>query len=514
MSNEPRYATLRDYLALLRRQRLVIVLVAVVFAAAGLAVSVAQSRTYEAQASVSFRDLSQDLRILGVNTIPGLAPDQLAAISAQQVTRPAVASRVKKQLGRPSPSASELRGAITARVAAVTNLVLVQASWGDPGFAAKLANEFARQTIAVARKQQQRQIQAAIDKLQPAAKTAPLTPPTPAQTAAQEQLVTLQTVKSIVRPAEITQPAQPPGAPSSPKPVRNTILGGLVGLAIGLLAAFLRDSLDRRIRGSKDAHEELGYPVLGRIGASALGSAGLASDGRVQLTPADLESFRVLRTNVAFFDPGGPRRSVLVTSGLPEEGKTTVAAALASAAAAAGQRTLLVEGDLRRPAMASRLGVKESPGLSEYLLGHSTPEDILQTHTMTLGRNGSSRKSVAPSSRATATLICITAGRLPDQPAELLASERCRDFLEKVSKAYDLVVIDSSPLLSSVDPLELVPYVDAVMVCVRLSQSTRDEARAVKAALGRLPERPTGVVITGLREREEAYGYYGYADES
>lgn len=504
MSNEPRYATPRDYLALLRRQRLVVVLVTIVFAAAALVVSRSQSNTYEAQASVS---------LLGINTVPGLAPDKLAAINAQRVTSASIATKVKKQLGRRSPSVAKLRDAISVRVDAVTDLVLVQASWGDPEFAAKLANEFARQTVATARKQEETQIKAAIQKLTPP-KTKTPTPLSAAQASAQQELLTLQAVKGTASTAGVVKPAQPPGVPSSPRTVRNTILGGLVGLAIGLLAAFLRDSLDRRIRGSKDAHEELGYPVLGRIGTSALGSAGLASTGGVTPTPADLESFRVLRTNLAFFDPQGPGRSVLVTSGLPEEGKTTVAAALASAAAAAGQRTLLVDGDLRRPALASRLGIKESPGLSEYLLGRATPHDILQTHTITLRQDGVPRRGGRASSPNTATLVCIAAGQLPDQPAELLASERCKDFLEKIAKAYDLVVIDSSPLLSSVDPLELVPYVDAVMVCVRLSRSTRDEARAVKAALGRLPKRPTGVVITGLREHGEAYGYYGYADES
>ncbi len=107
-------------------------------------------------------------------------------------------------------------------------------------------------------------------------------------------------------------------------------------------------------------------------------------------------------------------------------------------------------------------------------------------------------------------LVCIAAGVPPEAPAELLATDRLREFLDKVGKAYDLVVIDSSPMLAAVDPLELIPLVDAILVCVRVSRSTRDEARAVKHALGRLPKRPTGIVVTGLKADSDDQGYYGY----
>jgi succinoglycan biosynthesis transport protein ExoP len=516
MTNEPRYSTLRDYLLLLRRQRLVVAAVTVVFALAGLGLALSESKTYTANADVTFRDISQDLRYIGVNTAPALAPSQLAEVSAQTVTLPAAAQRVRHQLKRTHLSATELQDAVTTHVETLTSQVVIQAEWSDPTLAAKIANAFADQAVATAERQQSKQIDAAIADLKHRLpkKPTPAALLTPAESIAEQQLQTLQTTKTLARPAEISRRAQPPASASSPNPARNALVGAIVGLALGLLAAFIRDSLDRRIRGSKDAQEELGYPVLGRVGATALGTMGLASNGRVPLSAADVESFRVLRTNLAFFDPKRSLRSVLVTSGLPEEGKTTVAASLAAAAAAAGQRTLLVEGDLRRPAIASRLGLKRSPGLAEYLAGTSTPAEILQTHPIGLGPDAPERQRNQPDSAPHSTLICIAAGSPPAQPAELLASERCKDFLEKIAKAYDLVVIDSSPLLSSADPLELVPYVEGVIVCVRLSRTTRDEARAVRGALGRLPKRPTGVVVTGLRGGQEDYGYYGYEPQS
>jgi succinoglycan biosynthesis transport protein ExoP len=512
MTNDRRYASLRDYVTLLRRQWWVIAAVTIVFAAAGLALALSQSKSYTSEADVTFRDISQDLRLIGQDTPAANTPAELASNGARGVTRLPIAKRVQRRLKSEGLSVRELQGAVTARVAALTDVVVIQATWTDPVVAARIANAFADEDVRYARRQLRSQIDDAIKNVKDQlGKNPPTVPTAPADSLAQQELLTLRTLKNIARPAQVTSPAQPSAAPSSPSPARNLVLGGLVGLAFGLLAAFGRDSLDRKIRAPGDAHRELGYPVLGRIGASALGSAGLAGNGRGYLTDADLESFRVLRTNLAFF--GGERRvrSVLVTSGLPQEGKTTVAASLATATAFAGQRTLLVDGDLRRPAIATRLGISASPGLADYLGGSAKPQDVLQTHELGMGRNGIPDDAAREGAAAAATLVCIASGRPPNQPAELLASDRCRDFLETVAKAYDLVVIDSSPMLSAVDPLELIPYVDAVVVCVRLSSSTRDEARAVKGALGRLPERPTGLVITGLTKNQEDYGYYGYA---
>lgn len=207
-------------------------------------------------------------------------------------------------------------------------------------------------------------------------------------------------------------------------------------------------------------------------------------------------------------------RTVLVTSSIPEEGKSTVSMSLASAAALAGQRVLLVECDLRRPTFPRRMGVNREPGLSDYLLGQASPQEILQMVSLTepgawLQENGATQEA---DSEAAPHLVCIAAGSPVQTPAELLVSQRFKAFLAKVSKAYDLVVLDSSPLLAVVDPLELVPQVDGVLVCVRVQQTTREQARAARASLATLPERPTGAVVTGLKRGDpDSYDYYyGY----
>lgn len=511
MSEQPRYATLRDYLALLRRQRLVVLGVTVVFAAAAFLLSTSQTPEYEADASVQFRDVAQDLGVLGISVQPQPAAER-AAVRAESVTSARAARRVRRQLDTKVPPAA-LRAAVTARVEALTNLVSIQATWEDPEFAAALANAFATEAARTAERQQLNRIQAAIDELEQQIRSAGSGEQADVRAAiAREQLGELEAVRAVARPAQVTRRAEPPASAVSPRPLRNTILGGLLGFALGLLAAFIRDSLDRRIRAPRDAHDEIGLPILGRIGAGALGSGGLAGNGTGSLDPADLEAFRMLRTNLAFFAPETPLRSVLVTSGVPGEGKSTVATSLASAAAAAGQRTLLVECDLRRPTLAQRLGLDESPGLSEYLAGSAGPQAILQLRKFSLASSANGDSPTSPV--AERSLVCIAAGSPPAQPAELLASDRCRDFFRKVASVYDLVVVDSSPMLSAVDPLELIPVVDGVLVCIRLGLTTRDDVRAVKGALHRLPQRPTGLVVTGLGGNEEEYAYYGYVGDS
>jgi receptor protein-tyrosine kinase len=291
--------------------------------------------------------------------------------------------------------------------------------------------------------------------------------------------------------------------------VRDGILGAMVGFVLGLLAAFGRESLDRRLRNARELHDELGAPVLTRVPASAFGAAGLIANGKPPMAETDFEAFRVLRMNLASIGAEGPPRSLLVTSAMAEEGKTTVSLALACASTVAGKRTLLVECDLRRPTLAKRLPLEREPGLSDYLLERATPQEILQTVELSppSGANGGERIE-APSG----SLVCITAGSPVSNPAELLVSPRFHQFLDRVSEAYDLVVLDGGPLLSIVDPLQLVPRVEGVLFCVRAQRTTRDQVRAARVALANLPRRPVGAVLTGLKRRgPDAYDYhYGY----
>jgi Mrp family chromosome partitioning ATPase len=155
------------------------------------------------------------------------------------------------------------------------------------------------------------------------------------------------------------------------------------------------------------------------------------------------------------------------------------------------------------------MSINRSPGLTDYLLGNAAPHDILQTVELSqpAGVNGAT-----PEAGPVGTLVCIAAGSPVPNPAELMLTPRFSGFLDKVTKAYDFVILDSSPLLSVVDALELVPMVDGLLVCVRAQQTTRDQARATRGALENIATPRSGAVITGVKRGDpEAYDYYyGY----
>jgi polysaccharide biosynthesis transport protein len=503
MTEAPRYASLRDYLRVLRDQRLLILAVALVFGAAAFALSARQAKQYVAEASVGYQDENVDSAAFGTFPPATAAPDQRAAVAAQTINRPELVGQVRRVLATPV-SVGRLRGALSVRPEQRTNLVVIQATWPDPAFAAKLANATAEQARTAAIDTSRRRYAIAKRQLQRSlrglghTRSADLT-----RTEYEGQIARLDALSRFSTPARIVDRATPPALPAAPRPKRNTLLGLLLGLTIGVLAAFVRDALDRRLRSGGDIRQELELPVLAHIGEGALGRTLASSNGHKPLTDADFEAFRILRTNLDFLDADRPPGVVVVTSALPEEGKSTVATSLASAYVLAGRRTLLVECDLRRPTLAKRLGLRAGPGLTDHLTGQAGPDDVLRTVPLAKSENG---EAAAP------TLVCITAGGRTPRPAELLASKRFAAFLAEVREAYDVVVLDTTPLLSVVDALELLRHADGVVVCVRAARTTREQARAARAALQRMPQRPAGVVVTGVRAGDELdYGSYSYA---
>jgi Mrp family chromosome partitioning ATPase/capsular polysaccharide biosynthesis protein len=517
-SHRPRYASLDDYLQVVRRRRWIIVAVVLIGAVAGAASSLSREDNYTATASLSFRDITQDLSLFGIDALPEEPPAIRAAVNAELVTRPQVTRRVARDFeGELTPA--QLAAAVDARVGARTQLVVLEATADDPELAARVANGYAEAAAAIGDRQSDgrlRQVERSLLRELESLESGPSAqrPGVGVRISIlEQQLSRVQTLRDIAEPVVIAQEAVPPSAPDTPNPAISGLIGGLIGLVLGLIAAFTRDALDRRVRSANDVHHELGLPVLGRVLESSLGTPGLAApNGRAPMPDAEFEAFRMLRTNLGFLMPDDELRCVLVASAGPGEGKSTVSMSLASAAAIGGSRVLLVEGDLRRPCFADRLGIPATPGLVDYLRGSADPADVLKLVDLRppVPSNGFAGGGLSASA---ARLVCIPAGSAsPRDAAELLGGERFRTFVREVRTAYDLIVIDSSPLLAVVDPLQLAEQVDAVLICARANQTTRDELRAARSALANLPERPCGAVATGLRrDGPDGYGYYyGY----
>ncbi|MDO9407672.1 polysaccharide biosynthesis tyrosine autokinase [Patulibacter sp.] len=493
MDESPNSVPLREYLDVLRRQRALIIGIVIVALVASVVFSLTRQVTYTAVAKVGFNDQSQDLQALGTPAAPAATPEKAAAAQATTITGAEVAERVRAKLRLTTP-ASELQSKIQAVVEPASNLVDITAEAGTAQLATDLANAFAAESRDLIAQQTSARYTAAARDLQRTAARLGDGADAVTQATYLQQITRLQGLARLARPVDVVEAAERPDSPTSPRPVRNGVLALVLGLVLALVAVFLRQALDRRIRDVADVRGLVDRPVLGTIKGDALGKSPSATGGKEALSDEHLEAFRILRTNVGFQLADARAQVVVVTSPLPEEGKSTVSTFLAHVEAASGRRTLLVDCDLRRPTVASRFGLQAEPGLSDYLQGLAEPEDIIQT---------------VPGGAQGGELVCIAAGRSVPDPAVLLASERFRTFVAEVSAAYDYVVIDTPPLLPVGDTLEIVPHAAAVLLCLRRGQTTRDQAAAAVEVLGRLPDRPTGIVLTDARD--EGFAYYAYS---
>jgi succinoglycan biosynthesis transport protein ExoP len=497
MQETTQTASLPLIVSILRRNRLVIVGTIVLAVAAALFLAATSSPVYESTAVVAFNDESADLQALGTPAAPSFQPDKLAAAQAERITRPDVIARVRDKL-RLKATDTQLQDKVSTTVEPSSNLVAVKAKGSSAKSAAELANAFAGAVRDDTNERQRARYRAAGQNAQQSGLRLKGTANATRRGVFEDQASRLFALATFARPVDIVRTAEEPTTPSSPKPVRNSIVAGLLGLIFGIGIAFLRHTFDRRMREPADVEGYLEFPTVGLLDTDALGQTLVSKNGSTPMGGDEIEPFRIIRVNVGFLSVDQELRTLIVTSPLPEEGKSTVAAGLAWAESMTGKRTLVVDCDMRRPSLASRLGLETKPGLSDFLLGDASPSDILRVvHTTGEGSQ----------------FVCIPAGRPVANHAELLESDRFADLLRETAKVYDRVILDTPPLLPVSDTLSLLPQVDGLLLCVRLGQTTRDEALAAKAALEYLPKKPIGLVLTGADEAESPYyvGSYDYS---
>lgn len=288
--------------------------------------------------------------------------------------------------------------------------------------------------------------------------------------------------------ARVVQPATVPDLPSSTGLPVSLLFGALVGLAAGTGLALLRNALDTSIKSPEALREVTGAPNLGTI----------AFDAEVPHRPLTVhddphspraEAFRKLRTSLRFVDVDQSRKVIIVTSSLPGEGKTTSLCNLALAMAAAQTRVLVVEADLRRPKVADLLGVERAAGLTDVLTGRAQSRRVIQ--------------------RWSDTFDVLASGPLPPNPSELLASERMAGLLEELRDRYDVVLLDSPPLLPVTDAAAVAPATDGALLVCRFNETTREQAGQAVAALRAVSAPLLGTVFTMVpASGSRAYAQY------
>jgi tyrosine-protein kinase len=493
---------LRDVLRLLRRQKWVIIATMLLAVAAAVAYSLLKTKEYEARAQIQFVDQSQYLSTIGAATpFSGQTPAETAAQGAERVTSAEVVTAVAQDVDS-DLSDSEIKDSVETAVNPDSSLVSLTATAESAKLAADLANAFAIETKNVLTERQRSQFLSQARSLTQSVKG--LDDTSIERQISLQNAAQLRSVAKVATPVEVASSATEPESPSSPRPVRDGILALALGLIFGIVLAFLRDSLDRRLTDPHDVQHQLQMPMVGYVNAKSLGTADLTGNGRSP--DRDLEPFRILRANVEFLVGDQPLRTIAVTSPLAEEGKSTVAAGLATAAALAGRRVLLAECDLRRSVFADRLDVPSSPGITDWATGKAQADDVVRSVPIVTRNSPGSEDGEETAPKR--SFDVISAGSFTPEPGELLASPRFRELVRALREVYDLTVLDCAPLLSVGDALEVLPLVDAALLCVRLDQTTREQALAAKAAIGQMPQRPIGLVVTGVRSGREGY-YYG-----
>lgn len=444
---------LKDYIRVIRKRwRIIVAVMLVVVAGAALATALSP-KVYEAQTRlfVSTSGGGDSNALLSGSSFT----QQRVKSYADVITTPNVLDPVISSLGI-NTTAAQLGAQITATVPLDTVIIEVAVTNTNPRVAAQVADAVGTQFI---------------------------------KTVADLESVT----KGQSSPVKVTVVSAPtvPTAPISPKPTRNLALGVVLGLLLGLGLALLRDLLDTTIKSEKDCAEVTDAPVIGGI---AFDPEASKNPLIVQADPhsARAEAFRTLRTNLQFVDAANHPRSIVFTSSVAGEGKTTTTANLAITMAAGGARVCVVEGDLRRPRLLEYMGMDGSLGLTNVLIGQAELGDVLQQFADT-------------------SVYVVGAGSVPPNPSELLGSAAMIETLRELETRFDVVIIDTPPLLPVTDAAVLSTIAGGTVVVVGAGRVDRDHLAKSLQSLEAVKGRVLGLVLNRIPTKNTD-AYYTYGD--
>jgi polysaccharide biosynthesis transport protein len=473
-------------LGVLRRRWLVVVAAVAICLAAGFVIAgVNSDKRYESSARVLFGTSSLSNAVLQVS-LTSDDPEREAATNVLLAGSEAVAGSVRRDLGL-STSVGDLLDKVQVEAEQNANVLRITATDENPRQAAAIANAFAREFIAFRARGDRESIDAAERDLQSQMDALPADAPERADL--RDSLNRLHSLRAVTTgDARVIARAEAATSPSNLGLKQVLALAGILGLALGLVGALVVESMDKRIADVASFEREYRLRALTVVPQKAFRRGPRSGAG-------DLEPFRILRTAVDFAQVTRPVRTVMVTSAVRGEGKTSVAIGLAQAIALSGRPVILVELDLRHPTLARAFRVSDREGVTSALLG-TDPNELLH-----------SPQSELPN------LELLAAGVLPPNPAELLEAPALDVMLRNLLQdGRKTLVIDAAPLLPVADAQILLnkPAVDASVVVARQGVTTRDHARRARLVLEGHNAAAIGLVVTGHTGRD-AYGY-GYGE--
>jgi capsular exopolysaccharide synthesis family protein len=490
MTEEHKPLDLQVVARALRRRWKLIALVTILATGVALGASLLLPDQYKASADLLFREADPAPNIDPNEPLPdrSQAPERIAATNLALASLAKVAARVETKLDT-DMSVRELREAVELDPQGQADIVTITATADTAREAPRIANAFANEVVALRRQAAQEKIQRVIDAIE--ARLAGTEETDPLFGELSRRAEQLKVEKSLeTGEVEIAEQAVPPRERSSPKPIRNTAIGFLLGLILGSLLAILLQRFDRRVESEQEVAEIFGAPVIARVPVER--QTGWERE-------LFAEAFQFLRANLQLRDLEGHYRAIAVTSALPGNGKSTVAARLAEALALSGSEVVIVDSDLRRPTLHEYYGVSAREGLTSALVGLRDPVAML-------------RPTEIPAVRL------LPAGPLMALPASVLAgTQGMNDVLERLKREADYVIVDTSPVTIGADASAIASCVDATLMVVDIESVRRDVLTAANEQLRAARANILGVVINRaeILLKDEAYrGYYGRSGQA
>jgi Mrp family chromosome partitioning ATPase len=481
---------------MLRDQAWVIALCVIVAVGAAVAYTSTKDTKYVASSKLLLQQDDPTQTVFG-GAGTYIDPIRQRATNLDLVRSPRLAGRVARRLKLKGPAAAEAYTGISAGAAGDSNIVTISVQKDSPRLASQLADAYAREYVEFRRDlARTRYDQALADVRRQINALKARGAPADQLRALQRQATALQLYTGVrLSDATVVQETNGRAAEITPNWKRNIALAALLGLFIGLLIALLRDRLDDRIKSDEDLAEVLpDTPILATVPLRRRGKAWRHSAA---------ESYHNLRVNLMSANGSAPV-SVLVTSGMGRDGKTTTALNLGLALTEEGRAALVVDGDLRRPRVTEMVGTTRGNGLVNVLAGQSQLADATQLHKFNADGNAL-RLGSGPAVTVRGDVAVLPAGRTTVAPQKLITDQTVERLLTQAREEARPTVVDGPPIGLFGDMLPVARQVDAVVLVVRLYHTRRRSILTLRRQLEAGGVKPYGVVLLGGTNREQTY---------